>query len=243
MSLPAFVTMFPKIRDPLPESYRKIYFQHYQNSREGNTAATSLTKKLETWMHRKVAADATQTGYGKSTLEIGAGTLNHLRYEPAHEEYDVVEPFRELYQKSPFLKNVSTVYNTIHEITGKKYDRIISVATFEHIEDLPDVVAKAAGLLNRETGNLRVAIPNEGTPLWKLGTKITGYEFKRKYGLDYQVLMKYEHVNTAKEIDQILRYYFRDVRLSVLGINRELALYRFYDCRQVHSENLVPFTL
>jgi hypothetical protein len=176
-----------------------------------------------------------------ATLEIGAGTLNHIQFEPLHEEYDVVEPFKELYDGSPLLKNVRTIYADIDEISGRKYDRVISIATFEHIENLPEVVAKAATLLNAERGHLRVAIPNEGTLMWSLGTRITGFEFRKKYGLDYQVLMKYEHVNTAREIEQVLKYFFRNTRSSILGINKALAFYRFYDCSDINTENLNRF--
>ncbi|HET6992666.1 MAG TPA: class I SAM-dependent methyltransferase, partial [Bacteroidia bacterium] len=111
----------------------------------------------------------------------------------------------------------------------QKYDRITSIATFEHIMDLPFVVAKAALLLN-ENGHLRVAIPNEGTIMWTLGTKVTGFEFKKKYGLDYQTLMKYEHVNTSDDIEKVLEYFFGKTRCSVFGISKGLAFYRFYDC-------------
>ncbi len=104
--------------------------------------------------------------------------------------------------------------------------------------DLPFVVAKAATLLNEKTGHLRVAIPNEGTIMWRLGTEITGFEFKKKYGLDYQVLMQYEHVNTAKDIEQVLEYFFEKTNCSVFGISKSLAFYRFYDCSIPRMENV-----
>jgi len=118
------------------------------------------------------------------------------------------------------------------EINGRKYERITSIATFEHIIDLPDVVAKAATLLHEKRGHLRVAIPNEGTLLWKLGTKFTGFEFRKKYGLDYQVLMQYEHINSAREIEQVLKYFFRNVRRSVFGLSKTLRFTGFMIVRR-----------
>jgi len=56
-----------------------------------------------------------------------------------------------------------------------------------------------------------VSVPNEGSLAWKMGTMVTGFEFKKKYGLEYSVLMKYEHVNTAKDIEEVLRYFFENV--------------------------------
>jgi len=220
---------FPKIRSELPETYQRVYRQHYLSNREGHYRTTSLSQKLESWMHKKVAADVRGKSFDGSTLEIGAGTLNHLQYEPAQTAYDIIEPFTELFENSPRLKGVRTIYQDISGIPDIQYDRITSIATFEHIVDLPPVVARAAQLL-KPGGHLRVAIPNEGTFMWKLGAKVTGYEFQKKYGLDYQVLMRYEHVNTADDVEAVLRYFFGSVECSVFGIAKGLAFYRFYDC-------------
>ncbi|HEX8490320.1 MAG TPA: hypothetical protein VF626_04845, partial [Chthoniobacterales bacterium] len=88
---------FPKVRAPLPPEYAAIYLQHYRNSREGNSQILGLAKRVERWMHKKVAQDI-KRGTPRSTLELGAGTLNQLRYEPLSKPYDIVEPFQELYQ-------------------------------------------------------------------------------------------------------------------------------------------------
>jgi len=219
----------------LPEAYQKIYNQHYLSNREGEYKTTSLSSTLERWMHKKVAGDVAATNEHLSTLEIGAGTLNHLQYEPDQRAYDIVEPFSELFENSPRLKGVRTVYKDISDISDVAYDRITTIATFEHIMDLPFVVGKAA-LLLKPGGQMRVAIPNEGTFLWKLGTRVTGFEFTRKYGLDYQVLMRYEHVNTADEIEDVLKYFFENVKCSVYGISKSIAFYRFYESSGViHS--------
>jgi len=155
--------------------------------------------------------------------------LNQLQYEPAHPNYDIIEPFKELFEGSELLKRVRNVYSDISEV-HEKYDRITSVAVFEHIMDLPYVVAKSALLLN-EGGCVRTSIPNEGTFMWKMGTKITGREFKKKYGLDYQVLMTYEHVNTAQDIEDVLNYFFTKTKSSSFGLGKRLAFYRFLEHR------------
>ena len=219
---------YPKRRIELPEEYRLIYKEHYKNNREQGTPASGLAQKMEAWLHKKVASDVKEND-DKKTLEIGAGTLNQLKYEQT-KYYDIVEPFKELYSNSPLLSRINKVFNDINEIEfTEKYDRIISVATFEHITDLPKVVAKSCLLLNSKS-TLRTAIPNEGTFLWKLGWQLTtGIEFKFKYGLNYELLMKYEHVNNADEIEQVLNYFFRKNNCSCFGINKKIAFYRFYE--------------
>ncbi len=235
------VAGYPKSRPELPEGYQRIYLEHSRQNRGGLYKTTSLSQRLEEWMHRRVAADVAVTStaatpittprHPLATLEIGAGTLNQFRYEPEVGPYDIVEPFSELFADSPWLSRVRRHYVDIGHIDpAARYDRITSIATFEHIPDLPPVVARAA-LLLADGGTLRVGIPNEGTPLWRLGTFVTGLEFKRRYGLDYQVLMRYEHVSTADEIEAVLRLLFGDVRRSVLGLNRQLGIYRFLECR------------
>lgn len=230
----SILNKFPKKRADLPVAYQEIYDIHYQKNRDGDTKATSLSMQMERWLHKKVAEDVKNVG--KDTLEIGAGTLNQLDYEPKVEQYDIVEPFKKLYESSKQLSRINTIYNDILEIEGdNKYSRITSVATFEHILDLPVVVAKAA-LLLKQGGSLRVSIPNEGTPLWRMGTMITGAEFRKMYGLDYQILMRYEHVNTAKEIEEVLKYFFKDIKIQVYGICKKLAFYVFISCEEPDLE-------
>ena len=226
---------YPKTRSELPPDFQRIYNEHYKNNREGETTSASLSQKMESWMHKKVAKDV-KKDIKKSTLEIGAGTLNQLKYEKT-QPYDIIEPFVELYANSPYKTHIRHIYSDIDEIElSAKYDRIISIATFEHILDLPKVVAKSVLLLN-ENGVLRVAIPNEGTILWELGWKFTtGLEFKLKYGLNYETLMKHEHVNTANEIEKILYFFFKKHHCSCLDLGKRFAFYRFYECFEPNIE-------
>ena len=224
------LSLFPKQRPELPEAYRKIYAEHYKRNREGASAASFLSRKMESWMHRKVAEDAGRNAGECSTLEIGAGGLNHLQYEPASGDYDVVETLGDLVETSPNRSRVAHAYRDLAEIRDRQYDRIISIAAFEHYCDLPDVVRRCGELLAPH-GQLRIAVPSEGTRLWTLGWKFTtGLEFRMKYGLDYGVLMKHEHVNTAAEIEGVLRIFFRIVHRSVLGISPSLSFYQFFEC-------------
>jgi hypothetical protein len=223
---------FPKTRPRLPKEIQEIYAAQYKSNRRGETAASALSQMMESWLHKQVAKDVLDARTEKMTLEIGAGTLNQLRYEPDVGPYDIVEPFSGLYEGAPELERVRHIYADIAEIPGNhRYDRITSVATFEHICNLPEVIA-CCGLLLADNGKLRVSIPSEGTLLWTLGWKLTtGLEFRIKYGLDYGALMKHEHVNTAAEIDELLRYFFEGVERNVFGLTASLSLYQFYSCR------------
>jgi len=219
---------FPKKRTELPKEYRDIYEKNYEENRKGETKMTFLSQKMENWLHKEVAKSSESN---KKTLELGAGTLNQLVYEKA-EIYDIVEPFKLLYEGSSELIRIRNIYDDISDISlNEKYDRIISCATFEHILNLPEVIAKCCLLLN-DKGGLYASIPNEGRFLWKLGYKLTtGLEYKRRYNLDYDVLMKHEHVNDADEIESLLKYFFEKVSVKLFGINKTFSFYRFLECK------------
>jgi hypothetical protein len=223
-------SQFPKHRAPLPPEYAAIYLQHYRNSREGKSQILGLAQRMERWMHRKIAADTTGDG-ARSTLEIGAGNLNQLPYEPKSHPYDIIEPFSELFESSPHLARIRNVYDDIADIPAEnRYDRITSIAVLEHVCDLPELVARS-GLLLAEGGTFRAGIPSEGTILWRLGWQMTtALDFRARYNLDYKVLMQYEHVNTAREIEEVLRHFFKETRCSVFGVASAFSFYQFFAC-------------
>jgi SAM-dependent methyltransferase len=229
----ALLARFPKTRPPLPPKLAAIYTQQYLENRGGETPAASLAQRLESWLHRQVAADVKDAVTPGATLELGAGTLNQLAYEPAGGAYDIVEPFEDLYRGSPLLGGVRTTYADMGDVPrGRTYARITSVASLEHICDLPLVLARAARLL-APGGTLRAAIPSEGGFLWALGwMATTGLEFRLRHGLDYGQLMAHEHVNNAREIEALVHALFEEVEVKSFGVGRQLSLYRFMAARK-----------
>ena len=226
----ASVNAFPKTRMPLPQAYAEVYERHYKENRSGGSNASSLAQKVEGWMHHQVARDAHAAP--RPTLEIGAGTLNQLPFEPANPAYDIIEPMAFLYEDSPHRNRVRNFYGSIDDVPDNaRYGRITSVAVLEHLCDLPQVLKRAAMLLEPD-GTFRAAIPSEGGFLWWLGWRMTtGLEFRMRYGLDYGVLMRHEHVNTAAEIEAEVAKVFSDVKVRAFGLGRQLSLYRFIEAR------------
>lgn len=231
------IDRFPKKREALPEEYSSIYKKHYQENRGGKTPASGIAQKMESWLHVQVAKDIIHSTSPKSTLEIGAGNLNQLKYEHDGYQYDIIEPFEELYKGISLLSRIRRTYSDISQVPqDNRYDRITSIATFEHICNLPEVVARS-GLLLSDGASLRASIPSEGTFLWALGWHLTtGLEFKLRYGLDYGRLMAYEHVNTAAEIESVLRHFFCSVKGKVFGLNKAISLYQFFECKNPDLE-------
>jgi hypothetical protein len=206
------IASFPKDRPPLPEAHRRIYENEYKVTRmeTGQPWVSKMTSSFNHWMHEKVAEDGKD---GDEILEIGSGTLNHVGFEHNTKRYDIVEPFEVLMQGSPRIGDISHFYRDIREIDAR-YDRIISCAVLEHLTELPFVVAKSA-LALKEGGRFAAGIPSEGEMGWHLAQKFTtGLAYRLRNGISKEPLMKHEHVNTASEIEAVLKYFFKDVRVE-----------------------------
>ncbi len=223
------LSRYPKRRPPLPADHRRIYEREYKLNRKGGSFITSLSSRLEAWMHRHVA-DAR----ADEVLEIGAGTLNQLHYEAPQKRYDVIEPFAALLDGSPAMNRVDTVFSDISELpAGRQYGRITSVAVLEHLEDLPGIVARSA-LMLRGDGVFQAGIPTEGGLLWTFAWRTTtGVAYWLRNRLDYGVLMRHEHVNTAVEIEAVVRNFFGDVHIARFPLPfRHLSFYSYLEARR-----------
>ena len=232
---------FPKIRAPLPDAYLALYEREYLANRTSGGFANKLARKLESWMHVRVRETATKRA--EEILELGAGSLNHLAWEKDFSAYDIVEPFRKLLEASVNLHSIRRIYDHLSAIPPEsQYDRILSVAVLEHMLDLPQEITLACMHL-REDGVFCAGFPSEGSKLWEMAWRYgTGPAFRRRTGLDYAVMMRHEHVNTAEEIESCIRYFFRDVSIARFPLpTRHLSLYTFLRAAGADKERCARF--
>jgi SAM-dependent methyltransferase len=219
---------YPRTRPPLPPAQAARYVEDYLSNREDRASVVNRAKlQLEAWMHRQVAG----RGGPGSILEVGAGTLNHVRYERRFTVYDAVEPFADLWRQSPHRTQVREIHASIHGVPpDRKYDRVISIAVLEHVEDLPAVLAACRRLL-APGGIVQAAIPSEGGLLWGLAWRLTtAVSYRLSTGLSYAPLMRHEHVNTAREIELLFQHFFtlkHQARFPLPG--RHLSLYTYLE--------------
>lgn len=232
---------FPKHRQPLPNEYLSIYDSEYLANRTSGGIGNWIARKLESWMHKKAATSAVIQS--ESILEIGAGSLNHLHWEEGYASYDVVEPFQKLLDTSSNLGLIRKMYGHLSEIPeNQQYDRIISVAVLEHLLDLPTEIARS-GLHLRDNGRFCAGVPSEGGWLWKMAWKYgTGPGFTKRTGLNYEKLMRYEHVNTVDEIEECIRYFFGNVTMERFPLPaKSLSLYSFFMASHPNKERCKKF--
>ncbi len=224
---------FPRQRPTLPGVYASLYEDEYRRNRKGLTFLSRLVAGLESWMHRKVSSASKS---GDRLLEIGGGTLNHVSYE-LDCIYDVVEPFEALYRDSASLNRINRMYSSLKDIPAdSRYDRILSIAVLEHVDDLPFCFAKMGVLLGKN-GMGQHAIPSEGAFLWGLGWRCTtAISYYLRNGLPYGPLMRWEHINSAKEIELLARYFYSDIH--VRRFPASLFHFSFYSYLELRNPRL-----
>ena len=229
MNCEGILKSYPRERPSLSQAHQKHYVTQYKINREGASAIDKAAKILEKWMHKKVSSQK-----GEAILELGAGTLNHLEYEPNIEAYDIVEPFKSLYEDKTQIGCIRAAYDTIQAIPSiNRYRRIVSIAVLEHLTNLPADVAKSA-LLLEDGGVFQAGIPSEGGLLWWLGWRFsTGIAYYLRTGLDYGVIMRHEHVSNARDIIQIVNYFYDDVEITRFPLPfLQLSFYTYIEARR-----------
>jgi len=74
------------------------------------------------------------------------------------------------------------------------FQTVISIYNLEHIEDLQTVCREVHRVL-KPGGVFLVALPCEGGLAWNLGRELTTRPaFQKKYGINYDKIIAYEHV-------------------------------------------------
>lgn len=233
------IRSFPRVRLPLPEDYARVYENEYRMNRKGLNVLSQLVAWLESWMHRQVSITPM---VGSKLLEIGGGTLNHVPYE-LDCIYDVVEPFEALYRDSPYLNRINQMYLSLNDLPAdNRYDRICSIAVLEHVDDLPFYFAKMAMLLEAN-GVEQHAIPTEGGFLWGLGWRCTtAISYYLRNGLSYSALMRWEHINKAREIELLAKYFYSEVRVRRFPFSLfHLSFYTYLELRNPRLDRCIDF--
>ena len=202
---------YPKKRPILSKKLKKIFKKEYKSNRDNQFVSI-----FESWLHKSI----TKKNKNKSckTLELGAGTLNHIPYEnddPKH-LYDIIEPKQYLFKKNKLKKRVNKVYKNYIKVPDKFYDRIISIATLEHMTNLPEFLATSAFKLKGVKSFHSHSIPCEGYFAWNLANRVlSGLIFKIKTGCNYDELMNHEHVNNYDEIIKTIRFFYKNVKIKL----------------------------
>ncbi len=153
----------------------------------------------------------------RTTLEIGAGLGEHLEYEkltPEQERNYFCNEYREnmaagIRQRFPNVRTIVGDCQRRLDFPDSFFDRYIAVHVLEHLPDLPAAVREAHRLLNKQTGQLLVVLPTEGSPAYGLARKLSAERvWYRHYTAPYVEFYGREHLNLIPEILAELAPYF-----------------------------------
>jgi SAM-dependent methyltransferase len=139
------------------------------------------------------------------TLEIGPGLGEHITFENLkNQQYSVIE-LRDnmadvLKKRFPSVKAYVGDIQKRTEFDDKQFDRVIAVHVLEHLPDLPSALREIHRIL-KDGGHFTAVIPCEGGLAYSFARCIsTNQIFKKKFKMNYALLMKTEHVNQPIEI-------------------------------------------
>ena len=225
---------FPKKRPPLPQKLKKIFNKFYLKNRQ-----SFLSQLSEKWLHLSIK----ERNLKKKTLELGAGTLNHLKYENLNKVYDIIEPKKFLYKYSNNKKYINNKFSNLNKTKNLYYDRIISCAVLEHITDLPDYLYVSSFKL-KKSGYQQHSIPCEGYPMWDIFWFLfSGILFKLKFGYSFKYIQKHEHVNNFDEIKSLISFFYKkvEVKFSYPFYNKYLSFYANIKFSNPNKKNILMY--
>ena len=205
---------WPKVLPPLTPEQQRISDDFMQRWHE-ELAGRSRYGLLEKFNH-EFPVRHSRAGF-KTTLEIGAGLGEHLRYEqltPEQEENYYANEFRanmaaEIRMRYPRVQTVVGDCQQRFNFPDGFFDRVIAVHVLEHLPNLPATLREAWRLLDKQHGRLLIVIPCEGSPAYTLARKISAERvYKKRYGGSYRWFYTREHINLPREILTELDPYF-----------------------------------
>jgi SAM-dependent methyltransferase len=148
----------------------------------------------------------------KAVVEIGCGHGHHLHYGGndyrcyigLEIEHDFLCTLRERF---PGTRVVNGDAYTL-PFLDQSVDCVLSVYCFEHLRRLPDCLKEIRRVL-KPGGELLVGLPAEGGFLYGIGRKLTSKPYmERKYHIDYDAIVRWEHWNTFREVVDMVKTQF-----------------------------------
>jgi len=152
-----------------------------------------------------------------TTLEIGAGLGEHLKYEklsPEQRKNYVALELREnmaaeIKARFPEIATQVGDCQTTLPFQDGHFDRILAIHVLEHLPNLPAAIREMHRLCNKERGVFSIVLPCEGGLAYSLARRISAQRiFEKRYKQPYQWFIEREHINRPAEIFNELKPYF-----------------------------------
>ena len=151
---------------------------------------------------------------GSRTLEIGPGNGSHLQFEDmeSQQEYVALE-LRESLSRS-ITGDTSRVRVVVGDCQSRldfpdqTFDRVLAIHVLEHLDNLPAALDEIARVM-KPAARFSVLIPAEGGLGYAIGRRLTVQrQFEKRYNMPYHWMIRYEHINKAREVIHELKRVF-----------------------------------
>jgi SAM-dependent methyltransferase len=137
-------------------------------------------------------------------VEIGCGHGHHLLYSghPYRKYIGIDHKFNRAHILAQRESHPMAINGDVFQLPfqDNSIDCVLSIYIFEHLRILRKNLLEVKRVLKTD-GKLLIALPAEGGFLYGLGRSLTSKPYmEKKYGIDYNAIVHYEHVNTYPEV-------------------------------------------
>jgi SAM-dependent methyltransferase len=140
------------------------------------------------------------------TLEIGAGTGEHLKYEHLSSEQE--RDYFAVDIRQNMIDDLSRSFPSVNAFVGDcqqpmsfeagYFDRILAIHVLEHLPNLPAAIKEMHRLCSTSRGVLQIVIPCEGSLAYTIARKISAQRiFENRYQQSYKWFIEREHINSS----------------------------------------------
>lgn len=198
------------------ENYKATWVQLYNTLNYGS----SLSNRLLNLSHSLAENTLVNKTHLRSIIEVGAGPGVHLEFvRHSFDEYFVTDLRRDMIRKakrkyaSKREKRIFYIQENAAHLSFKndRFDRLIAIHVLEHLQEPHEVLAEWARVVSSR-GIITIVIPCDPGLLWRIGRHFGPRRNAFKFGLEYDYWMAREHINSAYNIINLIRYYFDRVQ-------------------------------
>ena len=186
----------------------KLWKKHYSSDQD-NLYKNFFIRTLFDLGHKYIASQGKNIN-GK-ILDVGSGMGYHLKFEKLSNKrtYICLDKDPTMIDKiqTPGVKKMVGSSSKIL-LKDNSIDLIIASHVLEHLPHLRSDLKELKRIL-KKNGKLIVVLPCDPGKLWRVLTFITPSRWRlRRLGIDYDIVMKHEHVNTFETCMRELREVF-----------------------------------
>ena len=194
--------------------YRDRFSRVYDDS----NYASPLQSFVMRASHRLTEKPLSSEMHFSRTIEIGAGTGEHIKYvKHSFDQYLLTDLDQEALNVARKKIHGDQKGRVDFEVQpagelnypDNSFDRLIATHVLEHIY-FPHLALKEWIRVLKDGGTLSILIPTDPGLAWRLGRTLGPRRRAINQGIAYDYIMAREHVNACNNLIAILRHYFRD---------------------------------